>query len=265
MNERISDMSKEPDFHSNEALTHAQFLHREYNISHLTFEKEFAFYNAVKDGNLNEVRRLMVSLHNEQLGCLSDNPLCNLKYHLIITIALITRFCIEGGMLPENAYTLSDVYIRKLDKCENEMEIDRLHEVVITDYTKKMKKLKKETVFSKPVIQVMDYVYEHLHEKIKLGELAESLGLNKTYLCGLFKKETGMTIGEYSMKRRLEAAQNMLVFSDYSSVDISNYFAFSSHSHFISAFKKETGMTPKQYREFSYRIHFTKPSLNSNN
>lgn len=251
-------MKKDNDFHSNEALTHAQFLHREYNISHLTFEKEFAFYNAVKDGNLKEVRRLMLPLRNEQLGRLSDNPLRNLKYHLVITIALITRFCIEGGMLPESAYTLSDVYIRKLDKCQDEIEIDRLHELVITDYTKKMKKLKKETILSKPVIQVMDYVYEHLHEKIKLEELADSVGLNKTYLCGLFKKETGMTLGEYIMKRRLEAAQNMLTYSDYSSVDISNYLSFSSHSHFISAFKKETGMTPKQYRESSYRIHFTR-------
>lgn len=251
-------MKKEPDFHSNEAFTHAQFLHREYNISHLTFEKEFAFYNAVKDGNLKEVRRLMLPLNNEQLGHLSDDPLRNLKYHLVITIALITRFCIEGGMLPENAYTLSDVYIQKLDKCRNEYEIDLLHELVIMDYTKKMKKLKKEMILSKPVIQVMDYVYVHLHEKIKLEELAESVGLNKTYLCGLFKKETGMTPGEYIMKRRLEAAQNMLAYSDFSSVDISNYLAFSSHSHFISAFKKETGMTPKQYRESSYRTHFTK-------
>lgn len=250
-------MAPEPDFHSNRALTHAQFINREYNISHLTFEKEFAFYNAVKDGNLREVRRLMVPLRNEQLGRLSDNNLRNLKYHLIITIALITRFCIEGGMLPENAYTLSDIYIRKLDTCQKEAEIDQLHELVITDYTKKMKQLKKETILSKPVILTMDYVYEHLHEKIKLEEIAGTVGLNKTYLCGLFKKETGMTLGDYIMKCRLEAARNMLAYSDYSCVDIGNYLSFSSHSHFISVFKKETGMTPKQYQDSCFRIHFT--------
>lgn len=250
-------MTPKPDFHSNRALTHAQFIHREYNISHLTFEKEFAFYNAVKDGNLREVRRLMLPLRNEQLGRLSDNNLRNLKYHLIITIALITRFCIEGGMLPENAYTLSDIYIRKLDTCQKESEIDQLHELVITDYTKKMRQLKKETILSKTVILTMDYVYEHLHEKIRLEELAKTIGLNKTYLCGLFKKETGMTLGDYIMKRRLEAARNMLAYSDYSCVDIGNYLSFSSHSHFISVFKKETGMTPKQYRDSCFRVHFT--------
>ncbi len=250
-------MTPESDFHSNRVLTHAQFIHREYNISHLAFEKEFAFYNAVKDGNLHEVRRLMLPLRNEQLGRLSDNNLRNLKYHLIITIALITRFCIEGGMLPENAYTLSDIYIRKLDTCQKETEIDQLHELVITDYTKKMRQLKKETILSKPVIQVMDYVYEHLHEKIKLEDISQTVNLNKTYLCGLFKKETGMTIRNYIMKRRLEAAQNMLAYSDYSCVDIGNYLSFSSHSHFIDVFKKETGMTPKQYRDSCFRVHFT--------
>ena len=43
---------------------------------------------------------------------------------------------------------------------------------VVSDNTKKMKQLKKETILSKPVILTMDYVYEHLHEKIKLEEIA---------------------------------------------------------------------------------------------
>jgi hypothetical protein len=66
-----------------------------------------------------------------------------MKYHLIVTIALITRFCIEGGMLPEDAYTLSDIYIRKLDAAQHEDEINRLHKKVIFDFTQKMNAIKK--------------------------------------------------------------------------------------------------------------------------
>ncbi|MDE5965708.1 MAG: AraC family transcriptional regulator, partial [Lachnospiraceae bacterium] len=155
------------------------------------------------------------------------------------------------------AYTMSDIYIRRLDVCRREDEIDTLHETVVMDFTRKMKKIKKESILPKPVVEAMDYVYEHLHEKIRLEDIASAIGLNKTYLCGLFKKETQMTLGEYIMKRRLEAARNMLAYSDYSSIDICNYLCFSSHSHFINAFKKETGMTPKQFRDSSYRAHFS--------
>lgn len=250
-------MAKNSDFQSDKNLAHALFLQREYNISHLTYEKEFSFYTAVKEGDLKEVRKLMLPLKNEQLGRLSDNDLRNMKYHLIITIALITRFCIEGGMLPEDAYTLSDIYIRRLDLCKTETEIAKLHENAVFDFTQKMKLLKKQSCLSLHVISIIDYVYDHLHEKISLDEISAHVSMNKTYICGLFKKETGISIGRYILIKKLEAAQNMLKYSDYSSVDISNYLGFSSHSHFITAFKKETHMTPGQFRTCHYRTHFT--------
>lgn len=239
-------------------LAHVQFLQREYSVTHLAFESEFAFYNAVKEGNEELVLELMLPLSNNQLGKLSKNPIRNLKYHLIVTISMITRFCIEGGMSPEDAYTLSDIYIQKLDVCETERELHYLHRKSILDFTKKMKKIRKNTAVSKTVVQIFDYVYNHLHEKINLEELADELGHNKTYLCSLFKKETGVTIGSYIMSRKLEAASNMLLYSEYSSSDISNYLCFSSHSHFITSFKKTYGVTPCQYQKQNYRVHFAR-------
>ena len=40
------------------------------------------------------------------MGVLSKNALTNLKYHFVITVALVTRYCIEGGMETEQAYRL---------------------------------------------------------------------------------------------------------------------------------------------------------------
>ena len=66
-----------------------------------------------------------------------------------------------------------------------------------------------------------------------------------------------MTVGQYINKSKIEAAANMLIYTEQSSLEISNYFDFSSHSHFINSFKKETGMTPNEYRKKYYRKHFT--------
>lgn len=252
---------REDNYQTNKELTLTQFLQREYSITHLAYEREFHFYNAVREGNEEEVQKIMLPLSNKQLGVLSKNHLRNLRYHLIISIAMITRFCIEGGMTPEDAYTISDIYIRKADESDTAEAISQLHEQVVFDFTRRMKKLRKTTLFSRPVIQIIDYVYDHLHEKITLAEVAEHLKLSKSYMCDLFRRETGITILQFIHKRRIEAAQNMLTYSDYSYIEISNYLCFSSHSHFIKLFKEETGMTPKEYREFHYRENFVKKDL----
>lgn len=225
-------------------------------MSHLSYNRELSFYDAVKSGDLNKVKEIMLPLKNENLGTLSEDSIRNLKYHLTITVALITRFCIEGGMPSEIAYTLSDIYIQKMDKLKLEAEISQLHQTLVFDYTKRMKQLSSDSVYSKAIVKAMNYIEDHLHEKIPLDSLADYLDINKTYLCKLFKKEVGRTIGDYIKKLKIEAAGNMLIYSDYSPSYISNYFSFSSHSHFINVFKAETGFTPNEYRNKNYGKHF---------
>ena len=234
-------------------LSHKLFLQQENANFHLPFDSELNFYEAVKNGDFELLKKYMKPLASEGMGKLSNNPLRNMKYHLIVTIALLTRFCIEGGMPSETAYTLSDIYIQELDTCTDFDELEAIHQEVIYDFAERMQKIRKKVGLSKPVIQATDYIYNHLNEKIMLDDLAEYLGLSKSYLCELFKKETGITIYTYITKLKIEAAQNMLAHSDYTPSMIGNYFAFSSHSHFISKFREYTGMTPNQYRREHYR------------
>ncbi len=241
---------------TNKTLSENIFHNREHGITHLPYDRELAFYDAVKSGDEETVRRIMLPLRNENLGILSDDVLRNMKYHLTITIALITRFCIEAGMPTESAYTLSDIYIRKMDLIESENEITALHKTLVFDYTRRMKNLSREAIFSKPVILAMNYIEKRLHEKISLEQLAEQLNLNKTYMCRLFKKETGATIGDYIKKSKIKSAENMLIHSDISPSDIGIYLAFSSQSYFIKVFKEETGYTPTEYRNKFFYKHF---------
>lgn len=248
---------QEKDVHLTEkTLSRNLFLQREETVSHLAYERELIFYDAVKNGDIKKLKEIMLPLKNEQLGKLSENPLRNIKYHLIITIALITRFCIEGGMPPETAYTLSDVYIQQLDLLDTENAVTKLHNKIVFDYAARMQQLRKETILSLPIIKSIDYIHDHLQEKISLKDVSEHLDMNKSYLSKLFKKQVGVTMGRYITKLKIEAAANMLIYEEHRPVDISNYFSFSSHSYFINTFKKETGMTPAEYRKRYYRKHF---------
>lgn len=238
---------------SEKELTYKAFMNREYAFKHSPFEKEFEFYDCVKSGDTERVKKLMTPLGSGGTGKLSEDSLQNLKYHFIVTIALITRFCVEGGMEMETAYTLSDLYILKMDKLKSETEIHKLHKEAILDFTGQMKFVSRGTVYSKPVILTMDYIYDNLHSKISVRDIAEQMSLSEAYLSRLFHSEVGVTISAYIAVKRVETAQNMLKYSDYSPIDIGNYLEFNSHSHFISTFKKYTGMTPNEFRRKYYR------------
>ena len=128
-----------------------------------------------------------------------------------------------------------------------------LHQELVEDYAQRMHLLHKETLYPKPIIICLDYIYDNLHTKITLDTLAEIAGLSPSYLSRLFRREVGLTISEYIMKKRLETAENMLKYSDHSCIDISNYLCFSSESHFIQTYRKHTGYTPKCYRQKFFR------------
>ena len=241
---------------SGKELTYKAFMNREYAFKHSPFENEFAFYDYVKKGDIENVKLLMTPLGSAGAGTLSENPLQNLKYHFVVTIALITRFCVEGGMEMEVAYTLSDLYIFKADKCSTESDIHKLHHEAVLDFTEQMAKLAKATIYSKPIIMAMDYIYDNLHSKISVEEIAGYTALSTSYLSRLFHKEVGVTITAYIAMKRIETAQNMLKYSDYSPLDIGNYLSFTTHSHFISTFKKHTGMTPGDFRKKYYRSNW---------
>ncbi|MBQ8567845.1 MAG: helix-turn-helix domain-containing protein [Oscillospiraceae bacterium] len=234
-------------------LSHIEFLNREYNVSHLSYERETAFFQSIKEGNSEEAMRLFKPFDCEQMGVLSNDSLRNLKYHLIITVAFITRCCIEGGMEMEAAYNLSDIYVRSIDKCRTEDEINLLHREVVNDYAQRMNIIRRQNRYPRSVTLCLDYIYDNLHTKITLEQLSEITSLSPAYLSKLFHKETGLTISAYITAKRIEAAKNMLKYSEYSCLEISDYLCFSSESHFIQVFRKHTGYTPKAYRESFFR------------
>ena len=238
----------------NKKLSHVEFMNREYNISHLDYNRENEFFNAVMAGDIEKTRKLFKPFGGSDMGRLSADPMRNLQYHLIITIALLTRSCIEGGLPMETAYNLSDIYIQRTDACRKREDITALHREIIEDFVHRMNMLTRTNRYPKAVTLCLDYIYDNLHTSLSLENLAELTGLSASYLSRLFKKEVGMPVSEYITRKKLEAAANMLRYSDASVLTISDYLCFGSESYFIQTFKKYNGCTPKVYRDRFFRI-----------
>lgn len=98
------------------------------------------------------------------------------------------------------------------------------------------------------ILQVIEYINEHLHQDIKLADLATLLGISESHLSHRFKQALGMTPYQYLLQQRIERAKQLLKEGDLSITDIAILCGFNSHSHLSKQFRQLTGMTPKAYR-----------------
>lgn len=224
-------------------------------IEHRPPTEEYLFYHAVASGDVETVTLNCEQgrfLESDGVGILSRDPVLNLKYHFVITTAMVTRLCKQNGMELEQAFRLSDFYIRKLDDIHTIKGIWNLHDKMVIDFTKKMGRYLRSDTNSRHINGCKEYIYAHIKERITIEDMADELGVSASYLSRLFKKETGISASEYIREQKIEMAENLLKYSEYSMIDIANHLSFSSQSHFIQQFREVTGMTPKKYRDTYY-------------
>lgn len=225
------------------------FSNREEGFEYASFDREIAYYESICSGNMELVKMYYSPLFCEGCGVLSKDPLRNIKYHFTVSAALIARFCVSGGMTPEESYGLSDVYIMKADECQTIEEVRRAHYEMTEHYTRKMRRVRIGGVYSKRIVRAIDYISEHLHSRIMIGDVAAALKINPAYLSRLFRSETGSTFSDYVNRRKIEEAASLLRFSDYTDIEVSSLLSFSSQSYFIKVFRRYEGMTPSEYKK----------------
>lgn len=241
---------------TNRDLNYRLFVQKESGFTRTAFLSEFERYAVISSGDVDGVKRNMARVRKnffEGKGELSDNPVRNVMYHFVVSVAMVSRVCVEAGMNHDKAYTLSDIYIRKGDKLSTVEGIIDLLEEMQVDFAKRMRELKKEEAYSIHIRKSVDYIQEHLQEKLSVKEIAERAGLSSDYFAKLFYKEMGVTVKDYVAEAKISTAANMLMYSDYTYLDIALALGFSSQSAFISVFKKYRGMTPKEYRNLHYK------------
>ncbi len=234
-------------------IAYLEFVNRENSFHHHRYDDDMRQFEMLKNGDMNAVDESRRMMYSDEIGLLSDDPVKNMRSLNICHATLCTRFAIEGGMDPEKAYNASDIFIRRCDAADTLDEQYDLHMEMIEYFTKQVISAKKANVYSKQVIHCMEYIGSHLHEEILVSRLADMVKLNASYLSVLFKEQTGMNISEYITVKRMETAENMLKFSDFTLSEISDILHYSSYSHFARTFRRYCDTSPKKYRDTHYR------------
>lgn len=213
------------------------------------YEQETAVMNLIKSGNLERLQNYICSLNTGiTIEKLSDDELQHSKYAFVAMVTLCTRAAIDGGLNELNAYTLSDVYVRKCDKCISTQALEELGLMAIKDFTQRVNAAKKLKIMPSAVVKCLRYIDDNLHSRITLSHLSESCGLSTRYLSKLFREAVGVSAPEYILQKKLETAANMLIMTNSGLAEISECLGFSSPSAFGVHFKEKYGATPRVYR-----------------
>lgn len=98
------------------------------------------------------------------------------------------------------------------------------------------------------LVQVLEYINNHLDRDIKLTDLAALLDMSQFHFSHQFKQAIGTSPYQYLLQQRVERAKQLLKQTQQSIMDIALDCGFNSHSHLSKQFRQLTGVTPKAYR-----------------
>ena len=218
-------------------------------IVHNTLQLEEALMDIVRRGDTAALRKWISAAPPIRGGRIAADQLRQTRNTFIVSVTLTSRAAIRGGMDAEEALSLSDAYIQRVEQLSSQEDIFDLQYHMVREYTEQTEKVRRGRNPTRLAVDVANYVQRHMSEPVSTEAMAREMYLSRTYLSAKFKKETGMTLTDFILSEKTEEAKRLLRYSDKPAAAIAAYLGFSSHGHFSRVFRKYAGTTPNEYRE----------------
>ena len=216
-------------------------------FSHPPYFLEQEMIRHIAGGDRKNAVRILSEINALNRATLARDPLRSLKNSLICSCTLFTRAAISGGAPSDAAFTLSDSFIQTMEDVHDLGTLDAMEEQMVLAFVDLVEQRVHERV--SPVTRAaVEYIDDHLADKLTLPVVAEAVYVHPSYLSGRFKQDMGVPISEFIQRRRIEEAKHFVRHTNSSITEIATFYQFCSQSHFIQVFKRYTGMTPMQYR-----------------
>ena len=215
---------------------------------HAPFVLEQRLVEHVIQGNKQEALATLAEINSRgKKATLAKNPLRSAKNSLICSCTFLTRAALQAGVADEEAFALSDAAIQHVETLEDVAAVARYEAGMLLQFIKLTQK-SKGGGYTRNIRKALHYIDSNLDKRLRLKDVAAYANVHPNYLSRRFTLETGGTLSNYIINRKIREAAYFVRHAEYSVAEIANLYGFSSQSHFITSFKKIMGVPPGQYR-----------------
>lgn len=233
-----------------EQVTKGVFEIQEEGRHHIPYSRELREMDSIRRGDIDALKRSMDEVYSGGTGILANDIVRQYKNVAICTISNAARSAIAGGVNAELAFSMSDAFIRNMEEnLSDPIKIEQAAREAEYEFANMVHDLYKNQNASPLITQVRDYVSCHIHEPVRVRDIAEHIGVTPNYLSEQFSELMGTTLKQYIIEEKIISSEQLLKYTDYSLQEISSYCAFSSQSRFSEYFQRKNGITPARYRK----------------
>ena len=150
------------------------------------------------------------------------------------------------SIYPENAFASSESL---LSFVQERNTLKELSDALRERSEELLSSMEKDESENPVVLEIKVFISRNYsRENLSVKEISEHVHLSSTYICTLFKNETGVTLNQYITLYRMDKAKELLSDPKNKIADISAKVGYSDGNYFGKSFKKTVGMTPGEYR-----------------
>ncbi len=171
------------------------------------------------------------------------------KYVFMVVANKICQEAIRSGVGEDAVNVIAEIICQRVDSAPTYFDVRPYYVELIAAISEVVNNhATVEKGYSPMISNCVSYINSHVQKKLNLSILADICNVSGRWLSKCFRKEVGVAIPDYINNIKLQRSTQLLLYSNATIEEISDFFCFSNQSYYSKLFKEKYSCTPLEYR-----------------